>query len=108
MVSRLEHQRSRDDTRPFEDMAPNLIEDAHERWRRRSCGPHCMCSECQYQRALRCAGSPLERNVVDRTSAAYREAFLAAKAMVDLEERAQRMRVVDHVARELLQGRAIQ
>jgi len=90
------------------DLAPNIMEDAHERWRRRSCGSHCMCEECQYRRALRCADRPLERNVVDRTSAAYREAFLAADAIVNDEERAWRLRIVDHVARELLQGRAIQ
>ncbi len=101
-------QRSRDDDVAFEDLAPNLQRDADEHWRRSFCGPHCACDECAYKRALGRAGEPLELTAVDRSSAVYRAAFRAAEAIVTQEERAQRMRVVDHVARELLQGRAIQ
>lgn len=101
-------QAVRDDNPTFDHLAPNIIEDAHEHWRRRFCGPHCMCNECQYRRASHCAERPLERNAVDRTSAAYRDAFRAAEAITTDEEQARRLRVVDHVARELLRGQAIQ
>ncbi|MBC5801399.1 MAG: hypothetical protein GIX03_04600 [Candidatus Eremiobacteraeota bacterium] len=100
-------QAVRDDNPTFDHLAPNIIEDAHEHWRRSFCGPHCMCDECAYKRALACAGEPLELTAVDRSSAVYRAAFRAAEAIVAQEERARRMRVVDHVAREMLHGRPI-
>ncbi len=89
------------------DLVPNILEDAHERWRRRSCGLSCMCDECMYRRALRRAGIPLERNVVDRSTPHYREAFRLAEAIAAEQERARHLRIVDHLAREVLRGRAV-
>ncbi len=100
-------RRSSDDDPAFEDLAPNLQRDADERWRRSFCGLHCTCDECAYKRALERAGKSIELTAVDRSSPAYRAAFRAAEAIVAQEERARRMRVVDHVAREMLHGRPI-
>ncbi len=100
-------QGSREDDVAFEDLAPNLQRDSYEHWRRSLCGPYCTCHECTYKRALERAGEPIELTAVDRSSPAYRAAFRTAGTIADQEERARRMRVIDHIARELLSGRAL-
>jgi len=97
----------RDRDLAFDELAPNLRRDADEHWRRSFCGPYCTCAECAYKRALEHAGEPIELTAVDRSSPAYRAAFRTAGTIADQEERARRMRVIDHIARELLSGRAL-